>query len=41
VLATLAQGWSASALPDTTMNTRAAVTLRPADGAPLRLHYRR
>ncbi len=40
VLATLAQGWSASALPETTMDTRAAVTLRPANGAPLRLHYR-
>jgi cytochrome P450 len=41
VLATLAQGWSADLLPETTMDTRPVITLRPAGGAPLRLRYRR
>jgi len=40
VLATLAQNWAATALPETSMETRPAVTLRPAGGAPLRLRYR-
>ncbi len=41
VLATLAQDWAATAVPETSMATRAAVTLRPANGAPLRLRHRR
>jgi cytochrome P450 len=41
VLATLAQDWIATSLPETSLETRPAMTLRPADGAPLRLRYRR
>jgi cytochrome P450 len=41
VLATLAQVWAPAALPETDMGIRAAVTLRPHNGAPLRLGYRR